>query len=129
MSVSTITIDGSTVVCPSELQAFGESVVNQLVPIDGNAVIQMSNNKNSFGDANSVRAMTWNAMPTSDSGWTHTVFTLKALEGTDVVLAASGVGGYTANQNIRVYGVSVRLVGSDGSEDYWNVVLNYAHRV
>lgn len=128
MAVSTITIDGDSVVCPSEIQAFGQSIANQLLPIDGNAVVQMSNNTDSYGDKNAVRTLTWNAMPTSDAGWTHTVFTLKALEGTDVVLNATNKGGYTTTQNIRIYSVQVTRVGTDGTTDYWNVVLNYAHR-
>ena len=125
--MTNITIDGSTVVCPTRADPFVNSTPTVHIPIDGEAVVEESNHQDSFGEMNAIRTMEWDGLPTSSTSWTHTTATLKALEGESVVLNMPHFG-YTTTQNIKVVSVDIEWLVYDGTTNWYTVALNYHHR-
>ena len=128
---ATITIGGSTVVAPSNCRPFGNSDLTVIVPIDGNVIVQRSANSDSTGDKNARRTMTWEGLPTSDSRWTHTPFTLMALEGTTTTVTMGTLWG-----SIYIFSTSIKIIKVDIGEgrfslsentEIWPVEITYTH--
>jgi hypothetical protein len=112
------------------MNPFAPSVSNVFTPISGQAIVQTSNNRDSYGPKNAVREMVWEAIPTSAfaSEWTMTLLELKSIEGLENVLTATGSFGYTAAQNIVVVSVDLNWIARGGGKDWYEVTLRYFHR-
>jgi len=132
MAMTTITISGSTIgektiMGPTSINAYGNPILTRHVPIDGATILDISANRDSYGDKNAPRRMRWDAITTTGAEWGMSLVELKALEGTDAELNATGCTAYTATQTIRVEAVNANFIGSDGVDDIWRVELIYSH--
>ena len=130
MALATITIGASTVVAPTTLDAFPRGRTTLLVPIDGEAIAQVSNNRDNQGEKNAVREMAWTLLPFTSTDWTHTIQSLKALEGTNTTLNAGTCfgGTYSSNTNIKVINVDPQyIIDNDGTALY-SLTISYLHR-
>lgn len=117
-----------TVVQPQRLNPYAPSNTAVLVPIDGPVITQVSNNRDNYGDKNVIRQMEWGAIPESSTDYTHTVVTLKALEGEDCVLDTSGCFGYSTAQDIVVVSVNIDWIAYAGDTNWFTVLIDYTHR-
>ena len=128
---STISLGGSTVVAPTLVQPYANQTVTRLVPLDGGTIVQVSANADSTGDKNTVRKMIWDAIPGSDTRWTHTIATLKALEGTESTVDMDSLfgGPYTFSTSILIHEVIVEDLGYDfvSSREIYRVEINFTH--
>lgn len=132
MSFSTITITGAiigakTLPPPSTPNVYAPSTISKFDPIDGNMILQVSNNRDSYGDKNSDHSLVWDALLDSSSLWTMTIAELKSLEGTDAVIDGASCLPYTTTQSIRVSNVSLDWLGWNGSVNVWRAELVYTH--
>lgn len=131
MAASMITIGSSTIIAPTALTKFpgNRSRTTVLIPIDGDVVTQRSNNRDSYGNKNAPRSMSWDLVPNDASSydWTHTAETLKALEGTEVTLDTSTKFGYSASLSIMVIDVDLDWVTLADGVDWYSVTLSYTH--
>ena len=127
----TITLDGSTIVSPSSLQPFAQTAMSKIVPIDGGTIVQISANVDSTGDKNGIRKMTWDGLPFSDSRWTHTIGTIKALEGKSTTVNMGSLWGavYTITTSILIHEVNIEDLGYDflSGKQIYKVEINYTH--
>jgi len=118
-----------TIVEPTRMDVMGASTSSVFTPISGQAVVQTSNNRDSYGPKNSIRTMTWDAISITpiNAAWTMTLLELKATEGLANVLTATNSFGYTSAQNIVVTSVEMEWVERSDGLDWFTVNLSYFH--
>jgi len=132
--MATITLNDAggtprTLICPTACDSYAAGTTNLLNPIDGTAIAQVSNNRDTYGTKNDPRVMEWDLLATTapDSEYTMTLAQLKALEGQDTVLTTTYFG-YTGTQNIKVINVDLIWEGYWDSLDWFNVRVTFLHR-
>jgi hypothetical protein len=134
MAIKTITIDSKTIPAPTRLNAYPPGATTLHLPVDGAAIAQVSNNRDTQGTMNTVRSLEWDAIPLDSGDWTLSIDELKALEGQNTTIQATSVFSniYNASTNIKIINVDpVYLRDADygGTSKAWfSLTVNYVHR-
>lgn len=129
MALTTITLNGSTVVAPSRIFAYADASPTVISVINGSPILQRSANSDATGEKGAIRKLEWDGMLSSSSLYTHTITTLKALEGNSITINAGTLANsvYSSNTSILIHKVTVEPIQHGPSKDLWRVEITYTH--